>query len=412
VAFVGWQLHRRRRRFQDYFRYKGSAISVVLFAASEIYRKITALFHQRTSHRRIYFRMGQTLSTIGLLMAGATSVSNVVKDIAAKKVVDHHELIASTFWIRLFAAIVFVLALVGRAFLGSVPGFRDDGGELFGIDGLVLGALPTYLIYLLIEVLMVACSTLLYFRAIQVTPISLCMPYISFTPVFLIVTGQVMLGEMPATEKLVGVLMIFLGSIAMHRTLFSQGLLAPIKAVWQERGCFYMLLVGFINSITNPIDKKLVTMTDAFTQACAFGAGMAIFFTVLLLARKADAGTVIRSVPMWAALAGTLEAVALIFQLSSHNYIDVVITISLKRAGIILVVLLGWLVFKEKNIGDKIIASSVMLVGVLIIYLPVTLLQGWLIALVATIGMFIAFYLTRNRAEAEAAAPYVRSEME
>ena len=49
--------------------------------------------------------MAQTLSTVGLLMAGATSISNVVKDISAKKVVDHHELIASTFWIRLFAAI-------------------------------------------------------------------------------------------------------------------------------------------------------------------------------------------------------------------------------------------------------------------------------------------------------------------
>ena len=41
----------------------------------------------------------------GLLMAGATSISNVVKDISAKKVVDHHELIASTFWIRCLTAL-------------------------------------------------------------------------------------------------------------------------------------------------------------------------------------------------------------------------------------------------------------------------------------------------------------------
>jgi drug/metabolite transporter (DMT)-like permease len=341
--------------------------------------------------------MAQTLSTIGLLMAGATSVSNVVKDISAKKVVDHHELIASTFWIRFFAAIVFILALGGRALMGMVPRFRSDGGELFGIDGLQLAPLPTYLFYLAIEVLMVAFSTLLYFRAIQVTPISLCMPYISFTPVFLIFTGNIMLGELPATEKIIGVVLIFVGSIAMHRMLFANGWLEPIKAIWRERGCFYMLLVGLINSITNPIDKKLVTMTDAFTQACAFGAGMCVFFTLLLIARKADAGAVIRSVPLWAALAGTLEAVALIFQLSSHNYIDVVITISVKRAGIILVVLLGWLVFKEKNIGDKLIASSVMLVGVLIIYLPVTLAQGIMIAALAMIAMLIAFYLTRPK---------------
>ncbi|HMX29220.1 MAG TPA: hypothetical protein PKC13_26780, partial [Blastocatellia bacterium] len=63
--------------------------------------------------------MAQTLSTIGLLMAGATSISNVVKDISAKKVVDHHELIASTFWIRFFAGIAFAIALGGRALLGT-----------------------------------------------------------------------------------------------------------------------------------------------------------------------------------------------------------------------------------------------------------------------------------------------------
>lgn len=338
--------------------------------------------------------MAQDLSPIGLLMAGATSISNVVKDISAKKVVDHHELIASTFWIRLFAAVAFGLALGGRALLGTIPHFRSDGGNLFGMSGVTLGPMPTYLVYLLIEVLLVAGSTLLYFRAMQVTPISLCMPYISFTPVFLIVTGQVMLGEMPATEKLIGVLLIFIGSLAMHRLLFANGWLEPIKAIWRERGCFYMLMVGFINSITNPIDKQLVMMTDAFTQACAFGAGMCVIFTLLLVARKADPKVVIRSVPFWAVLAGTLEAVALIFQLSSHNYIDVVITISLKRAGIILIVLLGWLVFKEKDIGDKLIASSVMLIGVLIIYLPVTLLQGAMIAAAAIVAMFIALRLT------------------
>jgi drug/metabolite transporter (DMT)-like permease len=249
---------------------------------------------------------------------------------------------------------------------------------------------------------MVAFSTLLYFRAMQVTPISLCMPYISFTPVFLIFTGNVMLGELPAAEKLIGVVMIFIGSIAMHRLLFANGWLEPVKAIWRERGCFYMLMVGFINSITNPIDKQLVLMTDAFTQSCAFGAGMCVFFALLLFARRADAGKVIRSVPFWAALAGTLEAVALIFQLSSHNYIDVVITISVKRAGIILVVLLGWLVFKEKGIGDKLIASSVMLVGVLIIYLPAPLTQSLLIAAAALLVMFVAFYLTRPKVEAEA----------
>src|SRR5262245_3815247 len=318
--------------------------------------------------------MPETLSSVGLLMAGVTSVSNVIKDVGAKKVLDRHEVVAATFWIRLFAAVVFTIALGVRVWWGAIPHVRP-GGLLFGISGLELAPLPTYFVYLTIEVLLVACSTLLFFRALQVTPISLCMPYISFTPVFLILTGYVMLGEMPAVQKLVGVALIFVGSVVMHRTLFAAGWLEPVKAIFRERGCFYMLLVGLINSITNPIDKRLVTMTDAFTQACAFGLGMVVFFTVLSLVSRAELRKVIRTMPAWAMLAGALEAVALIFQLSSHNYIDVVITISIKRAGIILTVLLGWLVFREKEIGDKLIAASVMLAGVLIIYLPLGLSQ-------------------------------------
>jgi len=340
--------------------------------------------------------MADTLSSIGLLMAAATSVSNVVKDVGAKKVLDHHEVIASTFWIRLFAAFVFVGALVFRGWMGKVPVVKS-GGFLFGINGFDAGPIPTWLVYLTIEVILVAFSTILFFRAIQISPISLCMPYISFTPVFLIVTGYLILGELPAQVKLIGVGLIFVGSIVMHRQLFSAGWLEPIKAIWRERGCFYMLIVGFVNSITNPIDKKLVGMTDAFTQGCSFGIGMVVFFSILAFARGADTRKVIREVPLWAMLAGALEAVALLFQLSSHNYIDVVITISIKRAGIILTVLLGWIVFKERNIGDKLVAASVMLVGVLIIYLPLTFAQGITLAACALCAMGIVLYLTRHQ---------------
>jgi uncharacterized membrane protein YdcZ (DUF606 family) len=161
-----------------------------------------------------------------------------------------------------------------------------------------------------------------------------------------------------------------------------------------------MLIVGFVNSLTNPIDAKLVKMTDAFTQAFAFGCGMVLFFTILSWARRAELGTVIRSVPWWAMLAGALEAIALTFQLASHNYLPVAITISIKRAGVILTVLLGWLIFKERDIGDKLIAAAVMLAGALIFYAKLSMTQGIIVAIVTMIAMSIALFLTRKPAVA------------
>ena len=39
----------------------------------------------------------------------------------------------------------------------------------------------------------------LHLRAIQVSPLSLTLPYLSFTPVFIILTGALVLDEMPNT---------------------------------------------------------------------------------------------------------------------------------------------------------------------------------------------------------------------
>lgn len=338
--------------------------------------------------------MSENLSSLGLLMAGATSISNVIKDISAKKVLERHEVIASTFWIRLFAAMTFGIALSFRAFYGLLPTVRESG-PLFGVQGWGVSPFATWMVYLTVEVILVACNTIIMFRAIQITPISVCMPYISFTPVFLIATDYWINDVVPARQYWIGVGLIFVGSIVMHRELFRFGWLEPIKAIYRERGCLYMLIVGFINAITNPIDAKLVRMTDAFAQAFAFGCGMVIFFTILSFARRAELGKVVRSVPQWSMLAGALEAIALIFQLASHNYLPVAITISIKRAGIILTVFLGWLIFKEKGIGDKLIAASVMLAGAIIFYAKLDMTTGIGVALITLILMSVSLYLTR-----------------
>src|SRR5581483_11120735 len=116
--------------------------------------------------------------------------------------------------------------------------FRD-GGDLFGIPGLHLLPAATYFIYLCIDVLLVSIANILYFRALQVSPLSLCIPFLAFTPIFLIPTGFVMLRELPAAVKLFGVVLVVVGSVLMHRRLFALGWYAPFKAIVQERGSRY-----------------------------------------------------------------------------------------------------------------------------------------------------------------------------
>lgn len=337
------------------------------------------------------------LSPIGLLLAAATSISNVLADVSRKKVVDRNELVAATFWIRIFAALVLTVAIVARLYTGTVPVIRD-GGPLFGVAAFALPPIAVFLIYLTIDVALIGCAQLLLMKALQVSPMSLCIPFMAFTPVFLIGTGYVMIGELPSWVKLLGVGLIVVGSLVMHRRLFAEGWAAPIKAVMREKGSRYILLLAFILSITNPIEKRLVTMSDPLTQAFAYCLGLCILFALLVRIRRANCGVVMRTTPRWAMLAGVMDAGALLLQLITYSYLAVVITVSIKRAGIVLSVLAGWLIFREREITDKLIAASVMLGGVLILYLPLDAVQALVLAALVLAGMGAALYATRPRA--------------
>ncbi len=338
-----------------------------------------------------------SFSAVGLLIAGLMSATNIFTDVARKKALQKHSLIPTTFWCQVSAAIVFGLVVIARLGTGAQVVFRE-GGPLFGVSDIHLSPVLTYSIYLLVDVLLVSIANVLYFRALQVSPLSLCIPFLAFTPIFLIPTGFVMLGELPPAAKLLGVVLVVVGSVLIHRRLFTVGWSAPFKAVVQEKGSRYMLIVAFIFSITNPLEKKLVLISDVYTQAFAFGIGLCVFFFVLTLARREKFGVALHGNVPWIAAAGIMDGVSLLLQFASYHYVDVVISISIKRAGIVLAVFFGWLFFRERGIPDKAIGSSVMLIGVLIIYLPINAIESIAMTCLSLAAAAVALYATRKPA--------------
>jgi drug/metabolite transporter (DMT)-like permease len=320
------------------------------------------------------------LAPIGLLLAAAMSVVNVMTDVWRKRALDGRDLFPATFWMRVAVAALFVAIALYRMATGHPIVIRDG---------------PAFAGYLVLDVSLITIVMWLYFRALQISPLSMCIPFLAFTPVFLIPTTYLLLGQKPQPIKLLGVVLIVVGSLAMHRTLFAVGWTAPIKAVINEKGSRYMLLVALIFSFTNPIDKKLVDLSDVYVEAAAYGLGLVLSFYLLARSQKADFAKAARGNVKWIALAGIFDAVSLLFQLASYTYLAVVITVSIKRAGIVLSVFAGWLFFHERGITDKVIASSVMFAGVLILYLPMDLTQALVFMAVTLAAMTLALYRTR-----------------
>src|SRR5437763_791220 len=128
---------------------------------------------------------------MGLLLAAIMSVTNVLTDVWRKRALEKRDLFPATFWMRVAVAAVFCIVLLVRIAMGHPVVVRD---------------VPAFAMYLVFDVGLITVVMYLYFRALQISPMSLCIPFLAFTPVFLIPTSYLVLGQKPNPITLLGVL--------------------------------------------------------------------------------------------------------------------------------------------------------------------------------------------------------------
>ncbi|MFQ5586735.1 MAG: EamA family transporter, partial [Thermodesulfobacteriota bacterium] len=117
----------------------------------------------------------------------------------------------------------------------------------------------TFWITLLVLLPLEIGAILLYVKAIQASPLSLTIPFMAFSPVFIILTAFIVLGELPDSSGLTGILCVTGGAYLLNVRTASEGLLGPIRAIGKERGSLLMILVALIYSITSTLGKVAVS---------------------------------------------------------------------------------------------------------------------------------------------------------
>jgi drug/metabolite transporter (DMT)-like permease len=208
-------------------------------------------------------------------------------------------------------------------------------------------------------------ANVLYLRAVKLSPLSLTIPYLSFTPVILLFTAWIILGEVPSLRGAIGVLAVTGGAYLLNKGT-SRGF-EPFRALAREPGSRLMLIVAFVWGITSSLDKLALR----YAPPTYYGAIVLAAIGLPLLAWCASRGRLKlenprRSVPLL--LIGALVAsLSLWAQYSSLAYLFVSYTIAIKRAGMILSVIIGHLFFHEPNARQRIPGAVVMVAGVLLI---------------------------------------------
>ena len=277
-----------------------------------------------------------------------TALSESCKDVFSKKgLANIDEYVIA--WALRFFALPFLLPIL---FFIKIPPL----GQEFWI-ALVVGAGLN------------AVCTILYMKAIKQSALSLTVPLVALTPMFLLLTSPFMIGEFPDLSGVLGIVLIVIGSYVLNFTGGSRGYLAPFQAILQEPGPRLMLVTAFLWSITANCDKIGMQNSSPLFWSITATSGMAVALLPIMLYKSPRAIQQIPLIYKKLAPIGFFCALTVIFQMLAVSLTLVAHVIAIKRTSTVLSVLWGFLIFKETGFKERLLGASIMISGVLLISL-------------------------------------------
>jgi uncharacterized membrane protein len=228
------------------------------------------------------------------------------------------------------------------------------------------------LILIVIQIPFEILAYYIYLTAIRMAPLSLSVPYLSFTPVFTILTAGLILQEsIPATGFL-GILLVTGGAYVLNIDRYVHHPLAPLKAIFDSPGSRRMLAVALIWSLTSALGKKGVQLSDPAFFGVVYMVAVSAPMAAIAIWRIRHGKTVVNLQgrnKTWLFLGGLATALSMITHFHAIELAPVSYMISVKRTSLIFSVLYGGLIFKEKQMRHRLLGTSIMLSGAAVLYL-------------------------------------------
>lgn len=208
----------------------------------------------------------------------------------------------------------------------------------------------------------------LYIHAIRISPLSLTLPFLSLTPLFLAFLAPIfMTGENVGTLGAAGIGCIVIGSYVLHLRQLQRGWLEPFKAILRERGTWMMIIVAFLYSLTSMLGKKLIAHSDPWYFAVHFAVVMTLVLAPLGLRGRARQTIRDHAKPVGAS--ALFFAVMIVGHMLALSLAPVAYVISLKRCSGAFGVLFGRIVFSETATLSRLSGALLMVLGGLLIVL-------------------------------------------
>lgn len=206
----------------------------------------------------------------------------------------------------------------------------------------------------------------LLIKAIKSAELAKTFPLVSFTPLFLVLTAFLVLGELPSLTGVIGIITIVSGAYLLKLEKEVK-FFEPLTALVKEKGARWTLIAALLFSFVGPFLKKAVLNSSVpFTVVIYLILSTAILTPFFILS-KGNKIEECRKNFILLAITGillflVLLTVNLAFQLTLTAYV-----VSIKRFSVPFTILLGYYFFKEKGIIKNLTAGMVMVIGAFLV---------------------------------------------
>jgi drug/metabolite transporter (DMT)-like permease len=264
---------------------------------------------------------------------------------------------------KLLSTEVSAVALVAVLSAGQVPLYlawwAAEPGTISSLDYLAPG---------LLEVAFNVAANLLFVRAVEISPLSVTIPFLSFTPVFATAIAVPTLGELPGPPQLIGIGAVVLGALILGSGQAMQqgrGPFGILRALVHERGALFMLIVAALWAGTIAIDKLVMDYASLPVHALIQNGGVGVVMLAYLLARgRLGELSAVKRRPVAFGATVLFAAGGFGLQLVSLQGLFVGVVETLKRGvGLIAALVVGRLAFDEPIDATKLAACLIMAGG-------------------------------------------------
>ena len=210
-------------------------------------------------------------------------------------------------------------------------------------------------------------ATLLYMESIRVSPLSLTVPYLALTPAFTLLTGRLLLHEMPNSAGILGILATVVGSYILNLNPTDRRFIAPFMGMLKEKGCRLMLVVAIIYSLTSVISRKAILHSSPMFFGTSYSLLLASTMLIIFAASgKSSLQSLARGIPK-GSVAGALFFLEVVCNNMALASTQAVYMISVKWLSILMGVIYGGFLFRERHLSYRLAGALMMAGGAVVI---------------------------------------------